>query len=232
MADMTASPIGAVAPPPSSVHDKLNAASPGRWGMLVFGVVLVGGLIYVGTRILKDLSGTPIVSAWPYVLLGIALLIALGFEFVNGFHDTANAVATVIYTHSLEPHIAVVWSGMWNLVGFFLLGDDSDAIELFAIIRKPDLPIPLRHHGNGAGPALRHPHVRLHQHGEAEPVSVAYCRAQFVVVLAFAANEIGTCRVWLPQERHHGDRFGAQCSALRRTTTWRPGLHTDRPARR
>jgi PiT family inorganic phosphate transporter len=39
------------------------------------------------------------------VLLGLALLIALGFEFVNGFHDTANAVATVIYTHSLEPHV-------------------------------------------------------------------------------------------------------------------------------
>ena len=50
-------------------------------------------------------------------LLALALLIALGFEFVNGFHDTANAVATVIYTHSLEPHIAVMWSGMWNLIG-------------------------------------------------------------------------------------------------------------------
>ena len=37
------------------------------------------------------------------------LLLALGFEFVNGFHDTANAVATVIYTHSLPPWIAVVW---------------------------------------------------------------------------------------------------------------------------
>ena len=56
-------------------------------------------------------------SAWPYVLLVIALLIALGFEFVNGFHDTANAVATVIYTHSLEPNIAVVWSGLCNLAG-------------------------------------------------------------------------------------------------------------------
>ena len=46
-----------------------------------------------------------------FVLLGIALLIALGFEFVNGFHDTANAVATVIYTHSLPPLVAVIWSG-------------------------------------------------------------------------------------------------------------------------
>ena len=51
------------------------------------------------------------------MLLVVALLIALGFEFVNGFHDTANAVATVIYTHSLDPNIAVVWSGLCNLAG-------------------------------------------------------------------------------------------------------------------
>ena len=51
---------------------------------------------------------------------GIALLIALGFEFVNGFHDTANAVATCIYTHSLEPHIAVVYSGIMNFIGVML----------------------------------------------------------------------------------------------------------------
>ena len=56
-------------------------------------------------------------SAMAYVRLGVALLIALGFEFVNGFHDTANAVATVIYTHTLEPHLAVVWSGTWNFIG-------------------------------------------------------------------------------------------------------------------
>jgi PiT family inorganic phosphate transporter len=46
-----------------------------------------------------------------------ALALALGFEFVNGFHDTANAVATVIYTHSLPPWVAVVWSGICNLTG-------------------------------------------------------------------------------------------------------------------
>jgi inorganic phosphate transporter, PiT family len=51
------------------------------------------------------------------LFLILALLMALSFEFVNGFHDTANAVATVIYTHSLRPWIAVVWSGTWNLVG-------------------------------------------------------------------------------------------------------------------
>src|SRR5215469_7284284 len=51
------------------------------------------------------------------LIFGTALLVALGFEFVNGFHDTANAVATVIYTHSLDPNVAVVWSGFWNFLG-------------------------------------------------------------------------------------------------------------------
>jgi inorganic phosphate transporter, PiT family len=54
------------------------------------------------------------------VLLFVALLIALGFEFVNGFHDTANAVATVIYTRSMPANIAVVWSGMFNLFGVMM----------------------------------------------------------------------------------------------------------------
>lgn len=56
------------------------------------------------------------------VLLIICLLAACGFEFVNGFHDTANAVATVIYTNSLKPWVAVVWSGICNAVGVFLGG--------------------------------------------------------------------------------------------------------------
>ena len=51
------------------------------------------------------------------ILLVLAILLALSFEFVNGFHDTANAVATVIYTHSLPPNVAVVWSGMFNFIG-------------------------------------------------------------------------------------------------------------------
>jgi PiT family inorganic phosphate transporter len=57
------------------------------------------------------------IHAWQLVALIFALALALGFEFVNGFHDTANAVATVIYTHSLPPWVAVIWSGIWNLIG-------------------------------------------------------------------------------------------------------------------
>ena len=52
-----------------------------------------------------------------YLFLALALGLALSFEFVNGFHDTANAVATVIYTNTLKPNFAVVWSGCCNLIG-------------------------------------------------------------------------------------------------------------------
>jgi PiT family inorganic phosphate transporter len=50
-------------------------------------------------------------------LLLFCILLALSFEFINGFHDTANAVATVIYTHALKPGTAVVWAGIWNFIG-------------------------------------------------------------------------------------------------------------------
>jgi len=65
--------------------------------------------------------------------LALALLIALGFEFVNGFHDTANAVATVIYTHSLPPTVAVVWSGLWNLIGV-LVSSGAVAFGVLALL--------------------------------------------------------------------------------------------------
>src|SRR5580692_8342403 len=101
---------------PHALTEKLNR-KPGRIGMLAFGVVLICGVIFIGYSLSRDLAGLELGSALPYILLGTALFVALGFEFVNGFHDTANAVATVIYTHSMEPHIAVVWSGFWNFAG-------------------------------------------------------------------------------------------------------------------
>ena len=56
------------------------------------------------------------------ILLLVCLLAAAAFEFINGFHDTANAVATVIYTNSLKPWAAVIWSGVWNSIGVFAGG--------------------------------------------------------------------------------------------------------------
>jgi PiT family inorganic phosphate transporter len=115
MADI-ATTAGTVPHGGSLLDKKMGKSSAWVSGAVVL-VALVGGLGYVGFHIAGDLGNATASSSWAYVLLGVALLIALGFEFVNGFHDTANAVATVIYTHSLEPNIAVVWSGLCNLTG-------------------------------------------------------------------------------------------------------------------
>jgi PiT family inorganic phosphate transporter len=104
----------------SILDEKLDKSSAGKWGAIVFGVMLVIGVAYIATHLGADLAVVHSASVFPFVLLGIALFIALGFEFVNGFHDTANAVATCIYTHSLEPHVAVVYSGCMNFVGVLL----------------------------------------------------------------------------------------------------------------
>src|ERR1700719_3240079 len=83
------------------------------------------------------------------LFLLLALFMALGFEFVNGFHDTANAVATVIYTHSLKPQIAVTWSGLWNLIGVLT----SSGAVAFGIVAL--LPVELvLNVGSGAGFAM------------------------------------------------------------------------------
>jgi PiT family inorganic phosphate transporter len=87
-------------------------------GIIYVGVI-AAALLFVAYSIYADVDATGAgkTSYLAYLLLFVALLIALGFEFVNGFHDTANAVATVIYTRSMPAHVAVVWSGMFNLIG-------------------------------------------------------------------------------------------------------------------
>jgi inorganic phosphate transporter, PiT family len=113
--------------------------------------LLVFGLIFAGYSLYSEIShsGPSSVTSLPYILLGVALIIALGFEFVNGFHDTANAVATVIYTHSLPPTIAVMWSGMFNLLGVLV----SSGVVAFGIITL--LPVELiLQVGSGAGFAM------------------------------------------------------------------------------
>ena len=83
------------------------------------------------------------------VLLVLALGLALSFEFVNGFHDTANAVATVIYTKALRPWQAVIWSGSWNLIGV-LVSTGAVAFGILAL-----LPVELvLNVGSGAGFAM------------------------------------------------------------------------------
>jgi PiT family inorganic phosphate transporter len=92
-----------VMPASASLLDRRPSKSQSRMGIAVFLLALFGALAYIGIHVVEDLDSVTVTSVWPYVLLALALVIALGFEFVNGFHDTANAVATVIYTHSLEP---------------------------------------------------------------------------------------------------------------------------------
>jgi PiT family inorganic phosphate transporter len=112
-------------------------------------VVIVTGIIYSGYHLADDLSVVRDSHIYPYVLLGIALFIALAFEFVNGFHDTANAVATVIYTHSLSPNLAVVWSGCFNFLGVLV----SSGAVAFGIVSL--LPVELiLQVGSGAGFAM------------------------------------------------------------------------------
>jgi PiT family inorganic phosphate transporter len=124
-------------PSGKSLLDSKLTNTHGRAGIAVFLIALAGGLCYIAFHVARDLDSVTITSIWPYMLLGLALLIALGFEFVNGFHDTANAVATVIYTHSLEPNIAVVWSGICNLLGVLF----SSGTVAFAVITL--LPVEL-----------------------------------------------------------------------------------------
>jgi PiT family inorganic phosphate transporter len=121
--------------------------------LLFFLAVIAGGLFFMAYSIYRDVSdagGMPATStSMAFLLLAVAMLIALGFEFVNGFHDTANAVATVIYTHALPPQVAVVWSGCWNLIGVLA----STGAVAFGIVSL--LPVELiMQVGSGAGFAM------------------------------------------------------------------------------
>jgi PiT family inorganic phosphate transporter len=123
---------------------------PSPIGAIVFFCLLAAGVGYGIHGLLDDIQSVhePL-ALGVFLMLGLALLIALGFEFVNGFHDTANAVATVIYTHSMPPMVAVVWSGVWNLLGVLV----SSGAVAYTIITL--LPVELiLQVGSGAGYAM------------------------------------------------------------------------------
>ena len=122
---------------PTSQLDQRFTKGRSRGGVWAFTLALAVGLGYIGVHVAHDLGSVTVSGVGPYLLLGLALTIALGFEFVNGFHDTANAVATVIYTNSLPPQVAVVLSGLCNLAGVLL----SSGTVAFAVITL--LPVEL-----------------------------------------------------------------------------------------
>ncbi|WP_372239823.1 inorganic phosphate transporter [Pseudomonas sp. SCB32] len=104
----------------------------GLKGRLSFFLLLAGALLFTFVSLDQDIraSGTSLQPGWPMLVLVVTLLVALGFEFINGFHDTANAVATVIYTNALPPRFAVAWSGVWNFLGVLF----SSGAVAFAIV--------------------------------------------------------------------------------------------------
>ncbi|HEX4150775.1 MAG TPA: inorganic phosphate transporter [Steroidobacteraceae bacterium] len=143
-----ATQVDAVAAP-SPKASPLASHRSNPWFNLLAAAVVVVGIIYAGYHLADDLSVVRDTRIFPFVLLGIALFIALGFEFVNGFHDTANAVATVIYTHSLPPNFAVIWSGAFNFIGVLI----SSGAVAFGIVSL--LPVELiLQVGSGAGFAM------------------------------------------------------------------------------
>jgi len=112
---------GHAAHAPHAHHDakpSLDAKNSALTVITFLGLLGIG-LFFTAWSLVTDVTeaGTDTSNWAPFILLGVALVIALGFEFVNGFHDTANAVATVIYTHSLPPQFAVLWSGLFNFSG-------------------------------------------------------------------------------------------------------------------
>ena len=143
----TGLPQGAKAPATGPKLD--HGIHPG--GVIAFLLVLVAGLGYALYSLVTDMNavGQSPLAIGAFVLLGLALLIALAFEFVNGFHDTANAVATVIYTHSMPPLVAVIWSGAFNFLGVML----SSGAVAYAIVTL--LPVELiLQVGSSAGYAM------------------------------------------------------------------------------
>jgi PiT family inorganic phosphate transporter len=132
------SDIAAAAGQATVARPQLDQKAP-LAGALTFIGLLAGGLLYLAYGLSADIgeAGAPPLAIGAFVLLGLSLLIALGFEFVNGFHDTANAVATVIYTHSLPANLAVVYSGCLNLLGVIT----SSGTVAFAVISL--LPVEL-----------------------------------------------------------------------------------------
>lgn len=144
--------------------------------------VLIGGgaiatLLYVAYSIHRDVVATGAQpTAWaPFALLFVALAIALGFEFVNGFHDTANAVATVIYTNAMPAGPAVVWSGVFNFLGVLF----SSGAVAFGVISLLPVELMLKV-GSSAGFAM-----------------------VFALLIAAIAWNLGTWRLGIPASSSH-----------------------------
>jgi PiT family inorganic phosphate transporter len=141
--------------------------------ILVFGLAAVVFLLLALG--LHDAVGENVFTITFVLGLSVALVVALGFGFVNGFHDTANAVTTVIYTRSLPERVAVPWSGVCNSLGALLFAS-SVAFVIMSL-----LPVQLL---LGAGSADRFPMV-------------------FALLIAAVFWNLGTWYLGLPASSSH-----------------------------
>jgi len=132
-------------------------------------------MLHVLSAITLPLLGEVSLSASLTIVFFICLLAVVGFEFVNGFHDTANAVATVIYTKALKPVYAIPWSGFFNFLGVFL-GGVAVAMGILKLLPLDDL-------------------MKL-------PVSVGACMV-LAVLLASIVWNLGTWYLGIPCSSSH-----------------------------
>ncbi|WP_353143327.1 inorganic phosphate transporter [Acinetobacter pragensis] len=141
-------PVDSAQPATAVKSTNVHVPTP-KFFVPVFLTVIISTLIYIGFQLTSDLAHVPALSLYSMILLGTALFIALGFEFVNGFHDTANAVATVIYTNALSAPVAVMWAGFCNFLGV-MVASGAVAYGIIAL-----LPVELiMNVGSGAGFAM------------------------------------------------------------------------------
>ncbi|WP_180082110.1 MULTISPECIES: inorganic phosphate transporter [unclassified Acinetobacter] len=141
-------PVQNQVPSAPAKSTNVHVATP-KFFMPVFLTVIISTLVYIGFQLSTDLAHVPALSLYSVIFLATALLIALGFEFVNGFHDTANAVATVIYTNALSAPVAVMWAGFCNFLGV-MVASGAVAYGIIAL-----LPVELiMNVGSGAGFAM------------------------------------------------------------------------------
>ena len=76
-------------------------------------------------------------------LLIVILVLAIAFDFINGFHDAANSIATIVSTKVLTPFQAVVWAALFNFVAFFIFKDHGVANTIAKTVREDFITLPV-----------------------------------------------------------------------------------------
>ncbi|HMU73197.1 MAG TPA: inorganic phosphate transporter, partial [Ferruginibacter sp.] len=76
-------------------------------------------------------------------LLVVIIILALIFDYINGFHDAANSIATVVSTKVLTPFQAVIWAAVFNFVAYFIFQDHAVANTIGKTVNKEFITLPV-----------------------------------------------------------------------------------------